>query len=158
MKKIQLAAMAIIALLTFSCSDDNDNPTPVPVNDDTYIEFKINGTQVNMDEPGTITSLMASISATKDEGADIRAIVLTIPVDATEGTHTITDASPSDLTAYSAHYSMGDVSFNASSGTMVISDIGAEYMEGTFTFTGEYEGVTYNVTEGKFSAYKPNND
>ena len=101
--------------------------------------------------------MMASISATEDLGADIRSIIFTVPVDVTVGAHDITDASPSELTAYSVNYSLGDVFVNATSGSMSITNIGAEYMEGTFNFTGvdASTGETYTITEGAFRAYKP---
>jgi hypothetical protein len=158
MKKIQIALLALMTVFTFSCASDDSSSNNNGNNDDTYINFKIDGTQVNMSEPTTITSLMTSISNSQEAGEDFRSIVLTIPVDASVGSHSITDASPSDLTAYSAHYSMGDVTFDAVTGTMNITSMGEEYMEGTFSFSGEYEGTTYHVTEGTFRSYKPNNN
>ena len=158
MRKIQFALLALVAVFTLSCSSDDSAPANVPNNDATYINFKVNGVQSNMPEPSTITTLMASISNSEDLGSEIRSIFLTIPVDATVGTHAITDAPPSDLTAYSALYSIGDVSVDATSGTMNITSIGEEYMEGTFSFTGEFEGTTYTITEGVFRAYKPTNN
>ncbi len=151
MKKIKLVFVALLAIITFSCSSDSNSSN----NDATYINFKVNGTQVNLIEPTTLTSLMASISATEDLGADIRSIIFTVPVDVTLGVHAITDASPSDLTAYSVNYALGNIYVTATSGTMTITSIGAEYMEGTFSFTGVDNGTTYNVTEGTFRAYKP---
>lgn len=158
MRKIQVALLAVMTVLTFSCSSDDSTSNNDVINDATYINFKVNGTQSNMPEPTTMTSMMASISNTEEVGEDIRSIVLTIPVDATVGSHEITDASPADLTAYSAHYAMGDVSFDAVSGTMNITSIGDEYMEGTFAFTGEYEGTAFVISEGTFRAYKPDNN
>ncbi len=159
MQKIKVALLAIMTVFTFSCSSDDDNNNGGgQASDETYINFKIDGEQVNMIEPGTITSMMASISASENTGSDIRNINFTIPVDATVGTHALTDASPADLTAYSVQYSYGDLWFDATSGTFTITSIGEEYMEATFSFTGEYEGVTYNVTDGELRAYKPNND
>ena len=152
MKKITLALVALVAILSFSCSSSSSSGSS---SDTTYINFKVNGTQVNLVEPGTITTMMASISATEDVGQDIRSIIFTMPVDATVGAHAITDASGSDLTAYSVNYSLGDVNVNATSGTFTITSIGAEYMEGTFSCTGTDNGTTYNITEGTFRAYKP---
>lgn len=158
MRKIQIALLAVMTAFTFSCSSDDSSSNNNNVNDETYINFKVNGTQSNMIEPSTMTTMMASISSTEDVGEDIRSIILTIPVDATVGSHEITDASPADLTAYSAHYSMGDVSFDAVNGSLTITSIGDEYMEGTFAFTGEYDGTSFVITEGAFRAYKPDNN
>lgn len=153
MKQIKFALLALIAGLTVSCSSSSSSGS---ANDATYVNFKVNGTQVNLIEPATVTSLMANISASEDLGADIRTIMFTIPVDATLGTHQLTIASGSDLTAYSAEYMLGDISVVASSGTFTITSIGDEYMEGTFSFTGEDGGTNYEITEGTFRAYKPN--
>lgn len=153
MKNFKFGLLAIVAVLTFSCSSSDSGGS-----DSTYIRFKVNGgAQINLVDPGTITSMMASISATEDLGADIRSIIFTVPVDVTVGAHDITDASPSELTAYSVNYSLGDVFVNATSGSMSITNIGAEYMEGTFNFTGvdASTGETYTITEGAFRAHKP---
>lgn len=152
MKQIKFALLALIAGLTVSCSSSSSSGGS---SDDLYVNFKVNGTQSNMVDPGTITSLMASISASEDVGQDIRTIIFTIPVNPTVGTHQITNASGSDLTAYSATYMLGDVNVVATSGTYTITSIGDEYMEGTFSFTGEDAGVNYAITEGTFRAYKP---
>jgi hypothetical protein len=151
MKQIKFVLLALVAGLAVSCSSSSGSNA----NDDTYVKFKVNGTQSNMVDPGTITSLMASISASEDVGQDIRTVIFTIPVNPTVGTHQITNASPSDLTAYSATYMLGDVNVVATSGTYTITSIGAEYMEGTFSFSGEYAGAYYAITEGTFRAYKP---
>ena len=105
MKNFKFLLIAIVAVLTFSCSSSSSGS-----GDSTYIRFKVNGgEQINLLDPGTITSMMASISASEDLGADIRSIFFTIPVNVTTGSYDITDASGSDLTAYSADYSFGNV-------------------------------------------------
>jgi hypothetical protein len=153
MKIFKFLLIAIVAVLTFSCSSSSSGS-----GDSTYIRFKVNGgEQINLVDPGTITSMMASISASEDLGADIRSIFFTIPVNVTTGSYDITDASGSDLTAYSADYSFGNVYVIATSGTFTITSIGAEYMEGTFNFTGidSDTGAPYTITEGTFRVYKP---
>lgn len=155
MKNFKFVLLAIVAVLTFSCSSSGSGSSS---SDSTYIRFKVNGgSEIRMENPGTITSMMASISATEDSGSDIRAIFFTVPVEVATGAHTITDASGSDLTAYSADYSLGDVYVTATGGTFTITSIGAEYMEGTFSFTGvdSDSGTTYNITNGTFRVYKP---
>jgi hypothetical protein len=153
MKNFKFILLAIVAILTFSCSSSDSSGS-----DSTYIRFKVNGgNQINLVDPATITSLMTSISASEDLGSDIRSIFFTIPVDVTTGAHAITDASGSDLTAYSVDYSLGNVYVTGTSGTFTITSIGSEYMEGTFSFTGvdSGTGATYTITEGSFRAYKP---
>ena len=154
MKNLKFVLLAIVAVLTFSCSSSGGASS----SDSTYIRFRVNGgSEISMANPGTVTSMMASISATENSGSDIRAIFFTIPVAASTGAHAITNASGSDLTAYSADYSVGDVYVNATGGTFTITSIGSEYMEGTFSFTGVDSGTgeTYNITNGTFRVYKP---
>lgn len=153
MKNFKFVLLAIVAVLTFSCSSSSSGSS-----DSTYIRFKVNGgAQINLVDPSTITSMMASISASEDLGTDIRSIFFTIPVDATTGTHSITDASGSDLTAYSVDYSFGNIYVTGASGTFKITSIGAEYMQGTFNFSGvdSDTGATYTITDGTFKVYKP---
>jgi hypothetical protein len=153
MKNFKFVLLALVAVLTFSCSSSSSGS-----GDSTYIRFKVNGgEQINLVDPGTITTLMASISGSEDLGTDIRSIFFTIPVDVTTGAYAITDASGSDLTAYSANYSFGNVYVIATSGTFTITSIGAEYMEGVFNFTGvdSDTGATYTITEGAFRVFKP---
>lgn len=153
MRNFKFVLLAVVAILTFSCSSSDTSGS-----DSTYIRFKVNGVdQINLVEPGTITTMMASISASEDLGTDIRSIFFTIPVDVTTGSHSITDASGSDLTAYSVNYSFGNIYVTGTSGTFTVTSIGSEYMEGTFSFTGvdSDTGETYTITEGSFRVYKP---
>lgn len=153
MKKFKFTVLAIFTVLTFSCSSD-DNNTVVPVSDETFIRFKVNGVQSNMIEPSTITSLATSIFGSEDVGQDIRTMILRTPATAVAGTHNLVD-SASDLTVYGASYSFGDVNIDADSGSMIIASIGEEYMTGTFSFSKVVDGTTYNFTEGTFRVFKP---
>ncbi len=156
MKKFKFAFLAIIAVVTLSCSSSSSSDDNGGGSDDLYIKFKVNGTQSNMLEPSTIVSMAASIFGSEDVGDNIRTLILRTPSTAEVGTHDIVDA-PADLTSYGVSYSfsVGDISVDATSGTMTITSIGAEYMTGTFTCSGTYEGTTYNFTEGTFRVFKP---
>lgn len=153
MKNIKFIVLALAATFAFSCSSSSSGSDGG--NDDTYIKFKINGIQSNMIEPSTLTSLTASIFGSEEVAGDIRTLILRTPSTAAVGTHDIVDALPSDMGAYGVSYSLGDISFEATSGTMTISSIGDEYMVGTFTCSGVYGGTTYNITAGTFRVFKP---
>jgi len=98
--------------------------------------------------------MTASVFASEDLGNDIRSIIFTMPVNVTLGAHEITGASPSDPTAYSVNYSFGTIDLTPTTGTITITSIGTEYMEGTFSFTSVDNGTTYNFTQGTFRAFK----
>lgn len=153
MKKLKFALIALVIVITFSCSSSSSSDDDGG-SDDTYIKFKVNGVQSNMLEPSTITSMAASIIGSEDVGSDIRTMILRTPSTAVAGTHALLD-NPSDLTAYGASYSFGDVNIDATSGSMIITNIGEEYMTGTFSFSTVVEGTTYNFTQGTFRVYKP---
>lgn len=141
---------AVVAI--FACSsDDNSGPNDGGGNEDIFITFKVNGTTYEM-EPFTGTSLKVEIGA--DQGLDesYTSISLLMPTDFTTGTHQITDASASDLEAYTGNYINGETSVDAASGTLMITSITDEFIEGTFNFVGDSNGITYNITEGSFRA------
>jgi hypothetical protein len=156
MKHFKLVLLALVAGFALSCSSDDNGSNGT--SDDMYVNFKLNGELVELIEPATTSSLASVISASEGEGNTLKYIALWMPNEPTLGSHAITLASPSDLDAYTANMEIGnDVFFDAESGTLTVTSIDAEYIEGTFSFTGEHEGTTYTVTEGEFRAYKPEN-
>lgn len=146
MKRLILSIFAVFVL--FACSSDDDGGSNN--GGDIFITFKVNGTTYNM-EPYTAASLQVEIGS--DQGMDdtYRAISLSMPTDYALGSHPITDSWDED--AYNASYTHGDVTADAVSGTLVITSITSDFIEGTFHFTAEdWEGTTYNITEGSFKA------
>ena len=155
MKNLKLVLLALVAIVSFSCSDDDSNA----VNDDTYIKFKVNGEQFNIIEPSTITSGGGAVVMAVN--LDGQYMMLRMPADATVGTHPISESNSVDPTTYQAAASIDeDNVIDATAGTLKITSMGAEYMEGTFSFTGtgDVNGTAYTITDGEFRAYKPAND
>lgn len=149
MKKLILSILAIFVL--FACSSD-DNGSANNGSNDIFITFKVDGTTYNM-EPYTAASLQIEIGANQGMDANHRAISLLMPIDYTPGSHPITDSWDED--AYTASFTIGDKTADAISGTLVITAISSNFIEGTFHFTAEdWEGTTYNITDGSFRAYK----
>ena len=149
--------MLFCAALTLSCSNDDDNNNNN--NDDLYMRYTVNGTDVEITDPETLTSLSTLIRG--EEGMDdtYRAVSLWIPNDATVGSHPIEPNNGSQIDIYSAIYSTGsDIAADATVGTLNITDLDADYIEGTFSFTAEQDGTTYTVTDGEFRAYSPVTD
>jgi hypothetical protein len=154
MKSFATALLLGVFVLVSSCSGSDDNSNNQTTND-LFIKFKYNGVQYNYADPGTINSLSRSISAFEEVGNTSRSIVLFMPLEVTTGTFSITD-SPSDVNSYSGYFSDGptDMSFDGTSGTMVITSVTSEYVKGTFNFSAEIDGQIVEVTNGSFSAYK----
>lgn len=76
-----------------------------------------------------------------------------MPEEVTEGTYSFTD-TPSQLDTFNASYSSeGEaVYIDATSGTITITSVTDDYVKGTFSFSGDNEGTTVNVTNGEFRA------
>lgn len=151
MKKIASLITVLLIAMTVSCSkDDNNNTT----NDELYLRFTTNGTAYDIADPETLTSLSTAIDAQQGADASMRRVTLFIPNDATVGTHDITD-EPSNVDAYGAVYYQGnDITVAGTSGTLTITSKDADYVKGTFTFSG-VDGTTgdpYTVTIGSFRA------
>ncbi|ALM50112.1 hypothetical protein AMR72_15125 [Flavobacterium psychrophilum] len=153
MKKLLLIFIA--AAVVFACSDDDNSNANNGGNgsDEIFITFKANGTTYTM-EPASSTSLKFRVSADQGLDSTYRDITLVMPVEYSIGAHTITDA-PSNLEAYEASYSQGDVTIDGTNGTLTITALNEDYIEGTFNFTGnDSDGNSFNITNGSFRAYR----
>ncbi|HET8809799.1 MAG TPA: DUF6252 family protein [Flavobacteriaceae bacterium] len=122
-----------------------------------FISFDTGGSSYSF-EAYTADSQSRLIRGEEGTGDTYTSISLWMPLDVTEGTHSIVDAPGGDLEAYTANYtSVGeDLNVDATSGTLEITAITAEYIEGTFTFTGtDGTGNEVEITNGEFKAPIP---
>lgn len=139
-----------VATMMVACSNDDDSNNDSNGND-IFISFKANGTEYNI-EPYSASSMKIDFGGDQGMGEDFRSISLSMPLDFTEGEHNIVDSFETE--DYNANYSEGDVTIDASSGTLDVTNISDEYIEGSFTFTGQDdEGNTYSITQGSFKVY-----
>lgn len=149
---IAIALLTITSALFVNCSgsdDDNNNNTN---NNDTtfYLKCKVNGVQFTSTDPFVINSLSKSITAVNDVTNET--VSLYLPLAVANGTYTITD-EPSNVDSYNATYTNfdTDASSDNETGTMTITQVDADVIKGTFSFTGEDgNGGTITVTEGQF--------
>lgn len=143
-----------MAAITISCSSDSDGGSS---SDELFMKFKVNGTQYNYgdDDVQTLQSLSTNVMVLGDDSDNFTTLSLWMPNNKTTGAHPIVDDLANLETTYQAHYGNADLSVDGTSGTMNITSITTEFIEGTFNFTGTdaETGDTYNVTEGSFRAY-----
>jgi hypothetical protein len=155
MKKLSYIFFVLFSLSFVACSSDDNSSGGE--DDNLYIKFTLNGQQYNF-EPETITSLQRLIMGDEDVNDVYTRISLWMPVTSTTGSHVITDDTPTDENLdilYNAELWVGDATYTATSGTLVITELNDDYVKGTFSFTGEDEnGVTISVTNGSFRAYR----
>lgn len=156
MKKLSYLFLVLFSLSFIACSSDDDSSGDGG-EDSLYIKYTVNG--VNYDfEPATITSLQKLIMGEQEINSVYNRISLWMPVTPTVGSHAITDETPNDTnleTLHNAELWVGDSTYTATSGTLVVTEMDSEYLKGTFTFTGEDEnGATVSVTNGSFRAYR----
>lgn len=155
MKKLSFLLFAFISISFLGCSSDDDSPTPEEGNPDTslYLRFTLNGTEYDF-EPETLTSQRTLILGNETVNEVYSRISLWMPNEPSLGTHEISDDFPSEAnltTLYSADVWIGEEVIDASSGTLVITELSDDYVKGTFSFTGtNEEGTTATVTNGSF--------
>ena len=158
MKKLSYLLLVLFSLSFAACSSDDDSSGNGGNNqdDELYIRFTVNGQSYDF-EPATITSLQKHIMGDEDVNDVYTRISLWMPVNPTLGSHAITDDFPSDDnldTLYNAEVWLGDDTIEATSGTLIITELDEEYIKGTFSFTGTNEnGQTVTITNGSFRAY-----
>jgi len=154
MKKLVSLFLVLLTVSFVSCSKD-DSPND-DAQDELYLKFTYNGQQYNFN-PETITSLQKAVSGQQETNSIITRLVLWMPVDPSIGNHPITDETPTDTnleTLYNAELWVGDATFIAMSGTLVITEKNDEFIKGTFSFSGEDENGNVGViSDGTFSAY-----
>ena len=152
LKKIMFLVMATAILAVSSCSNSDDSPAETP-SIENFIKFKYNGTVYSFN-PETIEGLNRNIMGYEGVGNTHKRISLWSPLNITTGTHAIVDDPQNMETTYAATFSFLPTIDNAdaTSGTMVITLVTNDVIEGTFNFTGTANGETFSVTEGSFRA------
>lgn len=156
MKKLSYLFLVLFSLSFVACSsDDSSNDNNNNATDDLYLKFTVNG--VNYDfEPETLTSLQKLIMGLQETNNVTTRLSLWMPVTPTVGSHTITDDTPTDAnigTLHNAAFYVGDDSYDAISGTLVITELTDDIVKGTFSFVAEdINGATVTVSNGSFRA------
>lgn len=158
MKKLSCLLFVLFSLSFVACSSDDAASPDINNPDETlFIKYTLNGQQYDF-EPETLTSLQILVRGDGQVNGVYNSISLWMPTEPSVGSHPITDEFPTDsniATLHNANVWVGDEIVDASSGTMVITEVGDEYVEGTFSFSGTNDnGTTANVTNGSFRALK----
>lgn len=149
-KFFRLLGLVLLLGLPFtSCSSDDDSSDNTN-NTGYYINFKLNGEQINI--TGEDNVYVANTLAKGIIGDDVtnqHFIRLFVPLDVTTGTFIITGSVADD---YTATYTDGEFSTDNESGTITITEVNADVIRGTFSFTGEFNGENMSITDGEFRA------
>ena len=154
MKKILSILLVVVSASFIGCSsDDSSNGGADEV---LFLKFTYNGQQYNL-EPATITSLQKLIIGNEEVNNVQTGLSLWMPENPTVGSHTITDETPTDAnltTLHNASLSIGDLMYEANTGTLVITKITDDYISGTFSFIiTDENGVSAAVSSGSFKAF-----
>jgi hypothetical protein len=155
LKKIVFFAIAVFAfVLSSSCSSDDapkENPDEIQTKGE-FIKFKYKGTSYSF-EPGVSSSLNLLIKGSQGIDNTYKSIGLWMPLIVTKGSHPIVlDLSKLETTYQVDFAFMPEFSnVNATSGTMNITLVNSERIEGTFNFSATKNGAAVEVTEGSFS-------
>ncbi len=162
MKKLASLAIVLFSLAITSCSSDDNTIDNVPVIEEPQVEqinikFKLDDEQFSF-EPSTLTSLQRHILGESFINDELKRISVWMPVTPTVGTHNITDETPTDAnigTMYNVEVWANGTRYPADAGSMVITEVSADFIKGTFTATGtNEEGQAFVITSGSFKAEK----
>lgn len=147
-KAALLLVLVTVSAISFNCSSDSSSSS----SSNFYLKCKVNGTWVEFADPMVINSLAKSITGNDADTGKV--VTLFTPLDVANGTYTITD-EPSNVDSYGGSYSdfNEDAYTDNETGTMNITEVTADVIKGTFSFTGDDgNGGTITVTEGSFRA------
>ena len=147
-KATLLLVLVAFSAISFNCSSDSSSSS----SSNFYLKCKVNGTLIEFNDPFVINSLSKSITANDEDTGQV--VSLFMPLEVANGTFTITD-EPSNVDSYNGSFSdfNEDVYTDNETGTMTITEVTADVIKGTFSFTGDDgNGGTITVTEGSFRA------
>lgn len=155
MKKL-VALILVLTSITFTSCSKDDSPSE-DVQEELFLKFTYDGQNYNFN-PATVTSLQKNVTGMQEINSVLNRLDLWMPVNSSTGSYNITDEFPTEsnlTTLYNAEFWIGDATYVATSGTLVITAVNDEYITGTFNFTAEDDnGVVVVVTDGSFNAYK----
>ena len=149
---LRFLLMVAFVFTTLSCSN-SESPSLDEVPSGLYIKFKSNGTQYLLHNPITLELSNKKIDGLEGSGSNLVSITLYMPLDPTIGTHFMID-SPSDNDTYGAYFTLGNGSVDiiSNAGVITITSITADYISGTFSFSGMNGSAVVEVTNGSFTA------
>ena len=154
LKKIMFFAIAIFTLaMSTSCSSDDskdDENDDQPTTD--FIQFKYKESDYTY-ESSLSSSGNINISGSTGIDDTYQKVTLWLPLNPTVGSHNVVFDSLNLTTTYQASFSFKPELTNASatSGTINITKLTANRIEGTFSFSGTQGDQTFTVTQGRFS-------
>ena len=153
MKSIKFFALFLIGITVISCTKSTLVEDTIPTGG-TFIKFNQSNMSYTLNNP-IITDLSnTKIDAFQGSDASLVSITLYMPLDATIGTHFMTD-DPSDDNTYGAYYIQGNnVDMLANAGIITITSITENAIEGTFSFSGLNGSAIVEVTNGSFIAVR----
>lgn len=147
----RILMMTVFVFITVSCSN-SESPTLDGVPQGLYIQFKSNGTQYTISDPITLELSNKKIDGLQGADANLVSITLYMPLDPTIGTHFMTN-TPSDDETYGGYFTLGNsVNILSNPGIITITSITADYISGTFSFSGLNGSAVVEVTNGSFVA------
>jgi len=149
---LRFLLMVAFVFTTLSCSE-TDSPSLDVVPSGLYIKFKSNTIQYLIQNPITLDLSNKKIDGLQGAAASLVSITLYMPLNPTIGSHFMID-SPSDDSTYGAYFVLGNsVNVIANAGIITITSITADYISGTFSFSGlNGTSAVVEVTNGSFVA------
>ena len=145
------AASTLTLASLFACSSKHDDATPTTSN--ANVSWLVGSTSITATAAsGQVSGNTLGFSATSTDGGLINAVTFNSLPRAT-GTYSLAGTTAPTNTGPSGYYLSDDGTYAATSGSIVITTLGASNMIGTFAFTAtKLNGTpTKVVSNGKFN-------
>lgn len=146
LRSLRTAATVLAFASLAACSSKKDDATPAPTQG---MSWTVDGSNVTASSAvGVASGTEVTVAgATGNTGG----VFLDVPK--TVGTYTISSTSAAGANYVVTPSSGGSQSYDATSGSIVVTSVSANNIVGTFTFTGAGSGSTSKtLTNGKFNA------
>lgn len=158
-----LAALLVFSAALLSCSDDDGAAAAASLPDGTYIMGKVDGTQFQSSIMGQSTAIATrqgtgdgTLITVQGTAMDTSTLLVATMGITTTGTYTVDMEDDGTVMAYfsaNSNISYDTSDCSGATGTLNITHLDAEKIEGTFSFTGKDDENCSNtkaITEGSF--------
>ncbi|RZJ42601.1 MAG: hypothetical protein EOO19_13405 [Chryseobacterium sp.] len=141
--------------MSSSCSSDDSKDENETETETGFIKFKYNEKSYSY-ESSFISSLNINVSGSEGMDNTYKRVALWLPSNVKVGSHPVVFDLQNLETTYQASFDFNSEFNNASatSGTINITKVSADRIEGTFNFSGTQNDKPFSVTEGSFSVEK----
>lgn len=154
MKKIVSLLAAAVTLLLFSCSSDDGGAPAL------FFKWTEGGKSYKAENVFTYQTpgMLILFGGNDGTGNESRGMAFRLPPDIDNGTYNLVSNNVDGTVHFVAEYQEGEITATSTSGTLTITKVDEEYIQGKFEFTAANgDGAPVAITKGSFRTYGSEN-